>query len=82
MDEPEGWYQWTGVIIGSLAALITFIIVYIAAIGSVGWVFGIAVGWVPAGLAAAVAFGVLRWLWPLFVIGVVLLVSSIMRTWH
>jgi hypothetical protein len=82
MSEPEGWYMWTGACIGSLAALVTFVIVYIAAIGSVGWVIGIALGWIPAGLAAAVVGGLFRWLWPLFLIGLALLIFSIVRTWH
>jgi hypothetical protein len=63
-------YYWTGIVIGSLAALVTFIVVYVAAVGSVGWVIGIALGWIPAGLAAALAGTLVRWLWPLIAIGI------------
>jgi hypothetical protein len=58
-----------GPVIGGLAAAMTFVIVWIAAIGSVGWVFGIALGWVPAWLAAAVAYAFFRVLWPLPLLG-------------
>jgi hypothetical protein len=66
-----------GMVVGALAAVITFLWVYIAAVGSVGWVIGIALGWIPAGIAAFIAFWIGRYLWWLFallLLGVVVLV--------
>jgi hypothetical protein len=63
IDDDPGWFAITGFIVGGLAALIAFVAVYIAAVGSVGWVIGIALGWIPAGLAAGLAFVLGRYLW-------------------
>jgi hypothetical protein len=60
----------TGMVIGGIASVITFIAVYIAAVGSVGWVIGIALGWIPAGLASALAYVVFRYLWWLMLLGI------------
>lgn len=49
-----------GTAIGGIAMAVTFIAVYIAAVDSVGWVIGIALGWIPAGLASALAYLVFR----------------------
>jgi hypothetical protein len=57
----DGAFATTGYVIGGLTALITFVCVYIAAIGSVGWVFGIALGWIPDGLKRNEEY--LRYLW-------------------
>lgn len=73
----DGWVAVVGIFAGSIAALIAFIWVYIAAVGSVGWVIGIALGWFPAMLAAGVAFLVFRFLWPLALVGVLVLVTLI-----
>lgn len=58
-----GWYLKTGRVLGGITAVIVFVAVYIAAIGSVGWVIGIALGWIPAGLAAVVSGGLVMFLW-------------------
>lgn len=73
-DRVDRWvwnaYSWIGMLLGGVTALVTFIAVYIAAVGSVGWVIGIALGWIPAGLAAAIAGTLVRWLWPLLALSV------------
>jgi hypothetical protein len=74
-DESD-WTDIAGMIIGSLAALMTFLAVYIAAVGSVGWVFGIAIGWIPATLAAWLAWLLFRYLWWLMLLGVLWLVAA------
>jgi len=52
--------NWTGL----LAAAAAFIVVYAAAVSSVGWVIGIALGWIPAYLASCLAFFLVRvFLW-------------------
>lgn len=76
MATESDWFDNTGMVIGSLAGLITFIIVYIAAVGSVGWVFGIALGWIPAGLASGLAYLIFRYLWWLLLFGVIALMSK------
>lgn len=62
MDD-EGWYGATGNVIGGLGGLVAFIAIYIAAVASVGWVVGLALGWVAASLGCIVAFLLLRFLW-------------------
>ena len=52
-----------GGLVGGLGGIVTFLVVYLAAIDSVGWVIGIALGWIPAFLAAAVVYFVGRYLW-------------------
>jgi hypothetical protein len=64
-------YYVIGFILGALAGVITFVGVYIAAVASVGWVFGIALGWIPAMLAGAIAHGLFQWLWPLIAIAAI-----------
>ena len=76
MATESDWFDNTGMVIGSLAGLITFIIVYIAAVGSAGWVFGIALGWIPAGLASGLAYLIFRYLWWLLLFGVIALMSK------
>ena len=63
-------YLGIGLLFGWLAGIITFVAVYIAAVGSVGWVIGIALGWIPSMLAAGLAYFIFRWLWPLIAVGV------------
>ena len=65
--DGEMW-KTIGLYTGGIGALITFVSVYIAAVASVGWVFGIALGWIPAWLAAMVAFVALRYLWWILVL--------------
>lgn len=62
MDD-DGWYAITGTVIGWLGGVVTFIGIYIAAVSSVGWVVGLALGWVAAYLGAALCFFLLRFLW-------------------
>lgn len=52
-----------GNVCGGLGGLIAFFAIYIAAVGSVGWVIGIAIGWIPAYLGALLTFFLLRYLW-------------------
>jgi hypothetical protein len=70
-------YLVGGYFIGWLAAIITFIAVYIAAIRSVGWVIGIALGWIPAGIAAAIVGWLVGALWPLLVIGLAVVIYEV-----
>ena len=62
MDD-NGWYGVTGSVMGFLGGAIAFIAIWIAAVGSVGWVIGIALGWIPAYLGAFASFFLLRYLW-------------------
>jgi hypothetical protein len=64
-----GLYFGGALVVGWIAAAVTFIAVYIAAVASVGWVIGIALGWIPAGIAAAIVGWVVGALWPLVAIG-------------
>ena len=64
-DRIKGIYLLGAWVVGALSGVITFIWVYILAVGYSGWVVGIALGWFPAGLAALAAFFVCGYLWPL-----------------
>jgi hypothetical protein len=57
-------YLGIGTLIGALTGIATFLAVYTLAIDSVGWAAGIALGWIPAVIAAAVVAVLLRYLWP------------------
>lgn len=78
-DDDPGWFSITGIIVGLFAAGITFIAVYIAAVASVGWVVGIALGWIPASLAASLAFLIGRYLWWLAVLLLAVAVYLLLR---
>lgn len=62
MDDDH-WYGFVGNIGGFLGGAVAFIAIYIAAVGSVGWVIGIALGWFPAYLGAVLCFALVRYLW-------------------
>ena len=58
---PDPWwmdfyvvYVIGAFVFGWIAAIVTFG-VYVAAVASVGWVIGLALGWIPVGIAAAIA---------------------------
>jgi len=71
-------YSGPGFGFGALAGLVTFIFVYVAAINSsVGWVVGSVLGWIPAIVAAFIVGAVVRFAWPLFVIGLAILVYKL-----
>ncbi len=59
----DRWYWAAGNALGSIGGIIAFIWIYIAAVGSVGWVIGIALGWIPAILGALLCYVLLRLLW-------------------
>jgi hypothetical protein len=63
VDRFEKIYKDTGDVLGGLSAVITFFAVYWAAVESVGWVIGIALGWIPAQLAALFCFFAVKYLW-------------------
>lgn len=64
MDHVQNhWYWTTGQVIGTVGSIIAFFAIYAAAIGSVGWVIGIALGWVAASLGAAACYYLTRLLW-------------------
>jgi hypothetical protein len=74
MSEDSGYFK-IGSFFGGIVAFITFFAVWYAAAQSAGWVVGIALGWIPAGIAAAIAGGLtmLLWLPVLLLIGYLLL---------
>jgi hypothetical protein len=70
-------YFGGALVIGWTAAVVTFIAVYIAAVASVGWVIGIALGWIPAGIAATIVGWVVGALWPLFAVGLAIVIYEV-----
>lgn len=70
-------FAGVGMLTGGIALIVTYFAVYIAAVDSVGWVIGIALGWIPSGLAAWVAYGILRFLWPVLIVAALVLVSKL-----
>lgn len=67
-------YNRIGSLLGLFGACMAFFGAYFAAINSSGWAMGLALGWVTAWLAAAVAFVILRHLWPFLVVLLIALV--------
>ncbi len=51
--------------ISLIAATLTFIAIYVATVHGAGWAIGLSLGWIPAGLAAYVAFVAGVYLFPL-----------------
>ena len=70
-------YLAVGLVVGWIAAAITFIAVYVAAVGSVGWVIGIALGWIPAGIAAVMVGYLVGGLWPILAIGLSVVIYKV-----
>lgn len=79
-EQEESWYAKIGMVLGGLTALGTFVVVMILACKEAGWVVGIALGWIPAGLAAAIMFAIVRFLWPVGVLGAVALYDEFQKT--
>lgn len=75
----DRWFEMIGNGIGGLGAIIAFFAIYLAAIGSVGWVIGIALGWIPAYLGGMLTFFFLRYLWPLLLLGLLWLAGVILE---
>ncbi len=67
-EQENNWYAQIGSPLGGIAALIAFVGVMLAACNEAGWVIGSALGWIPAGIAAAITYVLFRWLWIVFVI--------------
>jgi hypothetical protein len=61
-------YHRIGSLLGVFGAWVAFFGAYSTAINSTGWLMGLALGWTTAWLAAAVAFVILRRLWPFMVV--------------
>jgi hypothetical protein len=59
----RGIFRVIGGLVGGLGGLVAFVAVYLAAIESAGWVVGIALGWIPAFLVAAIVYFLGRYLW-------------------
>jgi len=70
-------YLGVGVVVGWLAAVVTFIAVYVAAVSSAGWVIGIALGWIPAGIAAVIVGYLVGGLWPILAIGLAVVIYKV-----
>jgi len=64
-NRSDGWFARIGVVAGWGGFVAAFLAVYIAAIALVGWIFGLALGWIPAFPAAWIASVLLRqhWWW-------------------
>lgn len=70
----ESAFESIGGLAGLFGGAVAFIAVYVAAIGAAGWVIGIALGWIPALLAAFLIGLLCRYLWWLVLIGIVMLI--------
>ena len=62
-NRGDGWFARIGLVASWIGWVGAFLGVYIAAIGYAGWVIGLALGWMPALLAALAASAVLRHSW-------------------
>lgn len=74
-DSDDAWYWNAGNIIGTIASIVTFIAIYIAACGKAGWVIGIALGWIPALIGGVLCYMLVKLLWlpALLIVGALLL---------
>ena len=64
-------YLSIGTLLGALVALATFVVVWVSAAGA--GILGILFGWIPAGIAAGLAFWIVAFLWaPLLLIGAII----------
>lgn len=70
-------YHATSEIIGFLAAAAAFIGVYIGAAASAGWVIGLALGWIPAVIAAGLCYSLTKALWPVLLVGGIWVLSGL-----
>lgn len=64
----EGLYLGVGSIVGALGAIAAFLIVLVLAVDSAGWVIGLVFGWILGIAAAAIAFWVCRYMWPILLL--------------
>ena len=83
-DDAIAWafWKWGGGIFGGLVALLTFVIGWGSAVGSWGWLLGLAFGWIPAIIIAVMA-GLLAWaLAPLLWLGLLCAVIWWALTWR
>jgi hypothetical protein len=77
MTEERSIGDW----IAGIGGIIAFFAVWIAAVMSVGWVLGIALGWISAALAACLAAVILKWGWPVIAL-VIFLALLWLKTTH
>lgn len=70
-------YRLVGNILGGIGALCAFLGGWFYCASAYGFLFGFGLGWLPSAILAAIVFGVLRYLWPLALLGVLLLVRTI-----
>ncbi len=56
-------YLETGVVLGWITGLLTFIAAYIYCIATYGFLFGLGLGWLPSGILAAIVGGLTVFLW-------------------
>lgn len=71
------WEATVGYWLGVTAAALSFVGVYLAAVASVGWVLGIALGWIPAGLAAVAMFFLFKYLWWLVLLAALIIFAAL-----
>ena len=55
--------------LGSLAALIAFFGSWFYCVSEYGYLFGFGLGWLPSLILAAIVFAVVRYLWPIIILG-------------
>jgi hypothetical protein len=77
VEAGKEYYEGFGTFLGALGAIAAFLGVYAAAVASVGWVIGLALGWVAAGIAASITFAVVKYLWPLALLAALWIWASI-----
>ena len=53
-EAESSHFEGAGAAVSSVAATVTFVVVYAAVVHSAGWAIGLTLGWIPASLAASV----------------------------
>ena len=59
----ESPYLGIGLVLGWIAAIITFFASYLYCIAAYGFLFGLGLGWLPSGILSAVVFFAVMFLW-------------------
>lgn len=55
-------------ILGGLAAFVVFFGAWAYCVAEYGFLIGVSFGWFPSAICATLAFGLVRYLWPIFIL--------------
>ena len=74
-SDPEIWAE----LVSALVAIIVFFGCWVYAVAEAGWFLGLAFGWIPSVIIAAIAHFVARMFWWLILIGAFFLLIQLLK---